>query len=260
MLRRRALVSLAVATAIAPLTASARQGRATDGPLLVGVESTLVRCGLADAWRRAFAASTGLAFTVLDGPGKALLHTLETGELDAAITGAPELEAELENAGLSHDRRPVARSHRLLVGPAASRAVQAADAVETLRGIARAGLPFLSRADGSGAHLAEQRLWFEAGISPAPPWYRIVGADGAALLRQAADQGAHALVDLPVWLAGPTRGLRIVVERDPRLASPYHVQRPFRARHNAAKLFVAWLAGPGGIGVVSRHGKGLSRP
>lgn len=92
-----------------------QQRRPVDPPLLAGFESTLVDCGLAAAWQRQFAGSTGLAFKSLHGPGNALLHALEAGDLDVAVTGTPSLEEELVTAGLSHDRRPVARSRRVLV-------------------------------------------------------------------------------------------------------------------------------------------------
>lgn len=255
--RRRRLLAVSL---LMPWVTHAQQRRPVDAPLQVGFESCLAACGLPDAVRRGFATATGLSLSPVLGPSSTLLNTLDAGELDAAITQAPEVEERMLAQGLSHDRQLVARSRLLLVGPdERGRRTVDTDAAVLMRRLASEGRSFLSLGDGGGAHLAEAPLWAAAGVVPDPAWYRRKPSQPNAWLATIAAAGAHALVDRSLWLSGPTRGLRVWCDADPRLASAFHVQRPFRSKHTAGKLFVAWLAGAGGRGVVSRVGKGLAR-
>ena len=240
---------------------------AATAVLRVGFERLLAECGLAAALRRGFSADTGLAFDIVPGPSSALLDALERGELDAAATHAPTLEARLEAAGLAHDRRPLASTDFLIAGPQQKGHDPAAikglrDAAVALGRIAQAQVPFLTRADGSGTHLAEQALWRAAGIAPQTPWYRGASAEGLGLLQQARDAGACTLVDRASWLAAPVAakaGLGVLVEGDPRLATSVSVQRSFRTSHPAGKLFGRWLAGQAARRIVARSA-GLRPP
>jgi tungstate transport system substrate-binding protein len=269
MMRRRMQLIAALAAWVSGASeVSAQQRRPTGSPLRLGVERLIADTGLADVMRRAFAGDTGLAVTTTAGASSALLESLERGELDAALTHAPSLESRLEAQGLVHDRRVVARSDFVLVGPAQRGKDPAGiagghDAAAALASIAAAGQPFLTLADGSGTHLAEQSIWRAAGVAPVPPWYRSVDPKAGGLLAQARAQQAYTLSDRASWLSlgatGSTRAgattaspLQVLVQGDPRLLTEFHVQRPFRFNHPAAKLFVAWLAGPQGRRAVAR--------
>jgi tungstate transport system substrate-binding protein len=268
MIQRRSLLAATVCAWIGPPAPghSAPRGAAT-AVLRVGFERLLAECGLAAALRRGFSADTGLAFDIVPGPSSALLDALERGELDAAATHAPTLEARLEAAGLAHDRRPLASTDFLIAGPQQKGHDPAAikglrDAAVALGRIAQAQVPFLTRADGSGTHLAEQALWRAAGIAPQTPWYRGASAEGLGLLQQARDAGACTLVDRASWLAAPVAakaGLGVLVEGDPRLATSVSVQRSFRTSHPAGKLFGRWLAGQAARRIVARSA-GLRPP
>jgi tungstate transport system substrate-binding protein len=232
----------------------AQQRRPGDTPLRVGLESVLVEAGFAHALRRRFAVDTGLNAEVEAGPSSSLLEALARAEIDAALTHAPALEAQLAAEGLAQDAHVVAAGEFVLVGPLRTTSPSGAaahDALLALAGIARSGQPFITRGDGSGTHLAEQALWRAAGIAPAAPWYRPMAGAGAPLLQQARDAAACCLVDRCSWLAGAGRGLAVWVEGDPRLATAFRVQRSFRATHHAGKLFVAWLRGPAGRALVA---------
>ncbi len=249
-------------------TAAAQPRRGAGGaPLRIGFERLLVDCGTAGALRRAFAADTGLTFDIVAGASSALLEALERGELDAAATHAPDAEARLERAGLIHDRRLLASTDFLVVGPLQrgrdpAGLAGSGDAAAALARIAQAAAPFVTRGDGSGTHLAEQALWRAAGVAPAAPWYRPAAADGTSHIAQARAAGAYALTDRASWLAAPPAqraGLGIVVAGDPRLATQLHAHRSFRANHPAGKLFSGWIAGPIGRRVVARTA-GLRAP
>ncbi len=266
--RRLHLIVGLTATAAGLFDVQAQQRRPGGTPLRLGAERVLVDVGLTTTLRRAFAGETGLAVNVEPGTSSALLEALERGEIDAALTHAPAVETKLEKQGLVHDRRAVARSDFVIVGPLERGKDPAAvaggrDAVAALSSIAQAGSPFFSYADGSGTHLAEQALWRSAGVAPTAPWYRPIDPRAGSALAQAHTQRAYVLVDRATWLsfaatlkpppkaARNTASYGVLVQGDPQLITDFHVLRSFRVNHPAGKLFVAWLTGPLGRRVVS---------
>jgi tungstate transport system substrate-binding protein len=150
-----------------------------------------------------------------------------------------------------HDRQPIAGGEFVIVGPAVRGkgedvlgAALGHDAVGALKRLVAAepgAFSFLTAADGSGAHAAEQALWRQAGIAPAAPWY-VVLPRGESLIAQARARGAFALVERAAWLARGGAPLAVRIDADPRLAEAVHVMRSFRVNHPAGKIFVAWIA------------------
>jgi len=254
-LRRRTLFALtaAIASVGLPGLASAAQRRSLDDPMRLAADDALVDSGLAAQLQRGFGRDTGVAVQLIRGPASALLEGLERGEHDAALTNAPGIETALDRQGLVHDRRPIAVEEFLLVGPDLLGKALAAprDVVTALSRLAEVGASFLTRADGSGTHLAEQALWRAAKVAPAAPWYS-APADAPPLLAQAAARKACMLIDRGTWLkqAAPA-GLSVLVEGDPRLLVNVHVMRSFRVNHPSGKLFVNWLAGGQGRRIVA---------
>ena len=64
--------------------------------------------------------------------------------------------------------------------------------------IAAAQAPFASRADDSGTHKAELKLWQQAGVNPKPSsgsWYLETGSGMGATLNTAVGKRAYALTD-----------------------------------------------------------------
>jgi len=255
--RRHALIRLtAVAASLAcPVAAHAVQRQSLADPLRLAADDALVDSGLAGRLQRGFGRDTGVVVQLVRGPASALLDALERGEHDAALTNAPQRELALEKQGLVHDRRRVAVSDFVLVGPLALAKPLAAagDAALAMSRLAEAHVPFVTRADGSGTHLAELALWREAKVLPAAPWYWNAEG-GAPLLAQARERHACALVERGVWATqAPVRGYGLLVQADPRMAVDVHVMRAFRAQHAAGKLFVGWLAGPKGRRIAAAH-------
>lgn len=242
--------------------------------LLVGVEGTLQASGLAARLAEAIGRDTGLRLDWRAGPSDALLPQLERGELDAALTCAPGLEAELLRQNLIHDRRPIATTDLVLVGPALQRATKqrpaagdpaglagGRDAAEALRRIAAVGARgqalYIACGEASGTRHVERALWQAAGLLPGGAWLRSAAAGPGAALALAREQRAYALVERGLWAAqGAGSGLAVLVEGDPRLALTYHVMRAFRAEHPAGKLLTGWLGGPNGRRVVTAFGHG----
>lgn len=255
---RRHLIALPLAWSVP--AAWGLQRKSLGDPLRLGVDRDLADAGLTKALLRAFASDTGIAVKAVPGPALLMLEALERGEVDAALTNAPEAEARLDKQGLAHDRQPVASGEFVLVGPAlrgkgddALGGASQRDAAAALRRLSTAApgsFTFVTAADGSGAHVAEQALWRAAGVAPAAPWYVPLAA-GDNVVAQARVRGAIALVERGRWLAQGGAPLAVRVEGDPRLAEQIHVMRSFRVNHPAGKIFVTWLASAKGRRVAA---------
>lgn len=281
-LRRRHLLGAATASCFAwASSAQAQQRRPQTAPLLVGVEATLVASGLAPRLREAVARDTGIAIQLIGAASGDLLPRLERGELDVAITQAPEAELSLDKQGLIHDRQIIAVGEYVLAGPAAwakpPKPVKPAkgkppeppppndpagirgltDAAAALARIAEAGArgecSFIATGEASGTRYAEAALWKAAGPKPFGPWLRTAGPGPRAALDLARETGAYVLVERGL-LAAADAGMAALVGGDVRMAAEYRAMRSFRVNHPAGKLFIGWLAGPNGRAVVGRHG------
>jgi tungstate transport system substrate-binding protein len=271
MTRRRPLLLAGLTGLLFQPASQAQQKRSLTDPLRLGIDTALAESGLATALQKAFGRDTGIAVALVPGPSVPMLDALERGELDAALANAPEAELKLDQQGLVHDRRAIAAGRYVIVGPAprgkqrdpASIAGghKVAEALGRIRDAATAApgtVAFLSAADGSGTHLAEQALWRAAKLAPAAPWY-LQAEPKTPLLAQARARGAYAVVDRGVWDALGGAPLAVLVEGDPLMAAEVHAMRGFRVSHPAGKIFVAWITGPKGRAVVAGH-RGYSAP
>lgn len=270
-MRRRLLVGAATALGAPRAFSQAAQPR----QLAIGVETSLHLSGLAGRLGAALARDTGLALAWQPGPSGLLLPQLERGELDAALSLAPDLEAALLRQNLIHDRRPIAQTALLLVGPAPKRVTRKEPAVSDPAGIAgetdiaralallaaagqRGEAIYIAPGEPSGVRLIEQALWKAAGPQPIGPWLRSSAEGPAALLARAAEADGYALIERGTWAALGARhpNLAVLVSADPRQIVTSHIMRSFRVNHPAGKLAVAWLAGPRGQRVVAAFGRG----
>jgi tungstate transport system substrate-binding protein len=252
MLRRRLIAAAALAL---PWPLAAQRRPARDAPLRLGADSALTACGFVQTLAAAFGRESGLPIRWVAAPTSAMLEALEQGEIDAGLGMAPDAEARLEQQGLVHDRRAIARTGFVLVGPAARGVLPDGvagngDAARALALLAAASVPFLGRNDGSGAHWLEQSLWRAAAVAPTAPWWRGLAA-GADALDAAHEQQSCVIVDRPAWEAGRRRGLTALVTQDARLTVPVHLMRSFHADHPAAGLFARWVTGPRGRRIVA---------
>jgi tungstate transport system substrate-binding protein len=251
--------------------AQAQQKRSLSDPLRLGIDTALSESGLASALQKAFGRDTGIVVQLVAGPSAPMLDALERGELDAMLANAPDAELVLDKQGLVHDRQAVATGRVVIVGPAprgkqrdpaaiagGRDMAQALAQIRDAAGVSPGTVTFVSAGNGSGTHLAEQGLWRAAKLAPAAPWY--VAADPKkALLAQARERGAYAVVERGVWDTLGGAPLAVLVEGDPRMAVGVHVMRGFRVNHPAGKIFVAWITGPKGRAVVAGH-RGYSAP
>ncbi len=198
---------------------------------------------------------------VVAGTGQAL-EIGRRGDVDATLTHDTASEKALVEQGVGLERRDIMENDFVLIGPDDDPAAIAGmiDVSAAMAKIAAAGEMFLSRADASGTHKAELRLWRDAGIAPASDgddWYLETGMGQGANLNLAAARGAYTLIDRATWLASGNRaGLAVLVEGDPRLVNRYGlvlIDPRVHAHVNAAdaRSFADWLTSPQGRAAIS---------
>ncbi len=211
-----------------------------------------------------FEKDTGIAVRVVAvGTGQAL-DIGRRGDADVVFVHDRPAELKWLDEGNGVRRYPVMFNDFVLIGPAADPAhvKGGKDIAAAFRTIAHTKAPFVSRADKSGTHAAELRLWKEAGVEidkAKGPWYRETGQGMGPALNTASGLDAYILADRGTWLNFKNRGdLTIVVEGDKRLFNQYGVMLVNPAKHPQVKKelgqkFIDWLVSPRGQQVIASY-------
>jgi tungstate transport system substrate-binding protein len=214
--------------------------------------------GLLDSLLPVFEAKSGYKVKVVAvGTGQAIALA-RRGDAEIVLVHAPELERALVDSGFFVRRRLVMHDDFLFAGPDGdpARARGGHDAVAALRAIASARAPFVSRADRSGTHLLELKLWRLLGQTPPAPggWYIEAGQGMAATLQMADQKRAYTITDRPTFLVWQSK-LQLVplVEGDTLLYNVYHVMEVPRAGAGARAL-ADFFVSPEAQGLIAKFG------
>jgi tungstate transport system substrate-binding protein len=211
-----------------------------------------------------FEKSTGIQVRVVAlGTGQAL-DLARRGDADVVFVHDPAAERKFMGEGYGIGHRDVMYNDFVLIGPKSDPAKVAGgkDITAALQKIQAAKAPFVSRADKSGTHAAELRLWKEAGIDIAAqkgPWYKETGSGMGPALNTASSMNAYILADRGTWLAFKNRGdLVIAVEGDKRLFNQYGVMLVNPAKHPHVKKdfgqkFADWVVSPDGQRAIAQY-------
>jgi tungstate transport system substrate-binding protein len=257
---RRLIVTLVAL--VLPLTLVALAQEPRSRTVILSTTTSTQDSGLLDVLVPMFEKETGYTVkTISVGTGQALALAAR-GEADVALCHAPALEKKYVAEGKMRDRRLVMYNDFLVVGPEADPATIKGETsvVAAMKKIAAAGARFVSRGDKSGTHALEQRLWKEAGLTPATPWYIESGQGMGATLAIANDRQAYTLTDRATMLAFAKRvGLKPMVEADKLLLNIYSVTEVNPAngpKVNAAggKAFAAFILAPEAQAVIKSFG------
>jgi tungstate transport system substrate-binding protein len=138
-------------------------------------------------------------------------------------------------------------------------------AVEALHIISEKKVPFISRGDKSGTHVAEMELWNKAMIKPQGAWYQVYekGTEGnVPTLRHTDQRQAYTVIDRATFLSLQKEiKLQVLVEGDILLLNfisllPVNPRKFPRVNHEGVNTFVKWLTDPGkGQKIVEEFGK-----
>ncbi len=231
--------------------------------LVLATTTSLVATGLLDELLPQFERENGCRVIVIASGSGAALRQGGQGDADVVLAHDPEAEQEALDQGLFAERWLVMSNYFVVAGPPQdpSGIRGLASAVEAFRSIERSKSLFVSRADGSGTHRMEQRIWRAVGGKPQGRWYLEAGSGMAEALRMAAERKAYCLTDQGTLLV-QGRGLDIValVTGDTSLYNPYHLLLPSPHRHPEvnyalARKFSCFLRSPGVQEMIGRFGR-----
>ena len=260
---RRAIFRLVFA---ATLLAAAvpTQLQAEEKFIIVQSTTSTQNSGLFDHILPIFTKKTGIEVRVVAvGTGQALKNAAN-GDGDVVLVHSKPDEEKFVTDGWGVKRYDVMYNDFIIVGPAADPAKIAGlkDAAASLKKIADAEAPFASRADESGTHKAELKLWQDAGVDPklsSGKWYLETGSGMGATLNTAVGKQAYALTDRGTWLSFANKDdFKILVESDPKLFNQYGVILVNPAKHPNVKekegqAFIDWLTGPEGQAAIANY-------
>jgi len=243
------------------LLLSVGPGWASDEFIVLQSTTSTRNSGLLGAILPVFEAETGIEVRVVAvGTGQAIRNAMN-GDGDVLIVHARDAENAFVADGWGVERFDLMYNDFVIVGPGDDPAAVAgmADVVEVIGKIANLGKIFVSRGDDSGTHMAELKLWDQAGVdvvAASGGWYRETGAGMGATLNIAIGMGAYVMSDRASWVAfGFKNQHRILVAGDARLFNQYGVILVNPARHarvkaEAGQAFLDWLLGARGQGLI----------
>jgi len=211
-----------------------------------------------------FENKTGIQVRVIAlGTGQAL-DMARRGDADVVFVHARSAEEKFVAEGYGVKRLPVMYNDFVLIGPKSdpARVAGSKDVLDALRKLKAAAVPFVSRGDRSGTHMAELALWKSSGIEidrEKGPWYRDTGQGMGPALNTASSMNGYILADRGTWISFKNRGdLAILVEGDKRLFNQYGVilVNPEKHKHVKKALglaFIDWVISPDGQKAIADY-------
>jgi tungstate transport system substrate-binding protein len=258
-IRRRLLLlgaALAVGVGAAPVAAQ-------DKSIVMASTTSTEQSGLFGHLLPLFKQASGIDVRVVAvGTGQAL-DMARRGDADVVFVHDTAAEEKFVAEGFATRRSPVMYNDFVVVGPASDPAkVKGNDISAALAKLQASGASFISRADKSGTHAAELRLWKAAGVDVAaakPAGYKECGCGMGPALNMGSSMNGYVFTDRGTWLSFRNRGdLTILVEGDRRLFNQYGVMVVNPAKHPhvkqaLAQQFADWVVSPAGQNAIAAY-------
>ncbi len=183
----------------------------------------------------------------------------KSGDADALLVHAPDLENQFIAEGHGTGRRNVMYNDFIIVGPKHDPAsIQGvSNAAEAMTTIFLSNEPWASRGDESGTHIKEKSLWLTTGIEPlaSDNWYFALGQGMGATLQYSNETDSYTLTDRATYLTQSDMlpfldimvgGNSISNNPDPNLYNPYSIipvnpSKSILVNHKLALQFSDWL-------------------
>jgi len=247
----------AVALLVAVTIGAVSNAAAADRSIVVASTTSTQDSGFFDYILPIVKERTGITVKVVaQGTGQAL-DTGRRGDADVVFVHAKAAELQFLAEGGSLKRYPVMYNDFVLIGPRADPAgVRGSkDILRAFASIKEERVPFISRGDRSGTHMAELALWKDGGIDielAKGPWYKSIGQGMGAALNVASAIAAYVLSDRATWVHFKNKGdLEILVEGDKRLFNQYGIMLVNPEKHPTVKkvlgqAFIDYLISPVG--------------
>jgi tungstate transport system substrate-binding protein len=247
----------AVALLIAVTIGAVSNVAAADRSIVVASTTSTQDSGFFDYILPIVKERTGITVKVVaQGTGEAL-DTGRRGDADVVFVHAKAAELQFLAEGESLKRYPVMYNDFVLIGPKSDPAgvMGSKDIRRALASIKDRRVPFISRGDRSGTHMAELALWKDSGIDieqAKGSWYKSIGQGMGAALNVASASEAYVLSDRATWVHFKNKGaLEILVEGDKRLFNQYGIMLVNPEKHPTVKKvlgqeFIDYLISPVG--------------
>lgn len=208
-------------------------------PLLLATTTSTYESGLLDFLIPVFERKFNVRiYTISVGTGQAI-EIAKRGDADVVLVHSRELEEAFVREDYGVHRVGLMYNDFVIIGPGNDPAgiKKVVNATEAFREIAEAGAEgkalFISRADKSGTHLLEMKMWSQLGIQPSTyhyAWYLEAGASMATVLRMSNEKQAYTLVDRGTWLSkrkelstpvveGLFNAIKLIVSFNPEVVS-----------------------------------------
>ena len=258
---KRTFLGLAVSS-LAAVSLMGGSAAAQDKFIVVQSTTSTQNSGLFDYILPIFTDKTGIEVRVVAvGTGQAIKNAAN-GDGDVLFVHAKPAEEKFVADGGGVERFDVMYNDFVIVGPPSDPAGVAGsnDVIDSLKKIAVAQVPFVSRGDDSGTNKAELGLWRETGIdvkAASGEWYRETGSGMGATLNAGVGMGAYVMTDRATWVAFGNKGnYRIAVEGDLKMFNQYGIMLVNPARHPNVKAdlgqrFVDWVISPEGQSAIA---------
>jgi tungstate transport system substrate-binding protein len=251
---KKGSVALLAALILVLALASVSVG-AQDAPVLrMATTTSTDNTGLLDYLAPLLKEDLGIELQwVAVGTGKAL-ELGRNGDVDVVLTHDPESEKSFIDGEYGVDPKQVMYNDFVVLGPASDPAgVKGKSASEAFALIAEKQTPFASRADKSGTHMAELRLWKAAEV-PEPDketWYIQTGQGMLDTINIAGERGGYVLTDRGTFITYEANNKGnppavILVEGDDSLKNQYSVipinpKKHANINYELASKFSDWL-------------------
>lgn len=237
--------------------------------LVIAATTSMEDSGLANYIGEKYLAASGVALKFISAASETAASLASKGAATVLIVNHSGVAANLMTARVAQSASEFMRNDFVLVGPKADPANvrKQASALAAFKAIASAKASFISRADRSGTHAAEMRIWDLAGIFPlSRPGYVQSGMGMRRALDLAVAENAYVLTDRATWLAMPNHGnLDVLLGGDPQLVNHYYVvlmspEVISRPDTKTEKAFVEWLMTAPGQRAIQDFRMGAEAP
>lgn len=226
----------------------------------LSTSSSLSGSGLTDLLIPAFKKASGYDLMVYPvGSGRAI-RMGRLGQADVVIAHPSKQATAAMEAGDFQLRVELMKNNFVLVGPANYPAgIKGSTSVaEAFNKISKQQSLFVSRADNSGNHNTEMKVWKAANLTPGGHWYRETGERMLPALAEADKINAYLVIDYGSWLKNRKQtSLVLMVEGDPILANPYDLiatsdnSHPGLINHKGKRRFLDWILSGEGRSIIS---------
>lgn len=184
----------------------------------------------------------------LGGTGQVLKFG-RNGDIDVILSHSKSDEEKFVAEGFGTTRLEVMYNDFIIAGPADDPAKirGLTDPKVAFRKILDGRFLFVSRADESGTHRAEQKIWGDVRLQPEGPWYLRAGTGMVEALRIAHERSAYVLTDRGTFMKHrKSLDLDLLLTGEPKILNQYAViavnPKKFPdANNTGAQRFIDWI-------------------